>query len=42
MLQEVTTTGAHQRLHLEEYADQVKAKNRTIKDVQKGNREHLY
>jgi chromosome segregation ATPase len=21
MLQEVTTTGAHQRLHLEEYAD---------------------
>jgi chromosome segregation ATPase len=33
--------GAHQCLHLEEYADQVKAKNRFIKDIQKGNRELL-
>jgi hypothetical protein len=37
MLQEVTVTGAHQRLRLEEYADQVKAKNHFIKDIQKGN-----
>jgi hypothetical protein len=41
LLQEVTTTGAHLRLHLEEYVDQVKAKNRAIKDIQKGNRELL-
>jgi chromosome segregation ATPase len=41
MLQEVTMTSAHPRLHLEEYADQVKAKNRCIKDIQKGNRELL-
>jgi septal ring factor EnvC (AmiA/AmiB activator) len=41
LLQEVTTTGAHLRLHLEECADQVKAKNRVVKDIQKGNRELL-
>jgi septal ring factor EnvC (AmiA/AmiB activator) len=34
-------TDTHQRLCLEEYADQMKAKNRTIKDIQKGNRELL-
>jgi septal ring factor EnvC (AmiA/AmiB activator) len=28
-------------LRLEEYADQVKAKNRAVKDIQKGNRELL-
>jgi septal ring factor EnvC (AmiA/AmiB activator) len=33
--------GAHRRLRLEECADQVKAKNRVIKDIQKGNRELL-
>jgi hypothetical protein len=37
LLQEVTTTGAHLRLRLEECTGQVKAKNRTIKDIQKGN-----
>jgi hypothetical protein len=41
LLQEVTATGAHLRLHLEECADQVKAKNRVVKDIQKGNRELL-
>jgi hypothetical protein len=41
LLQEVTATGAHLRLRLEECADQVKAKNRVIKDIQKGNRELL-
>jgi hypothetical protein len=41
MLQEVTTTSAHQSLCLEEYAHQVKAKNRFIKGIQKGNRELL-
>jgi hypothetical protein len=41
LLQEVTTTGAHLRLRLEECAGQVKAKNRIIKDIQKGNRELL-
>jgi hypothetical protein len=39
LLQEVTTMDAHLRLRLEEYAVQVKAKNRTVKDIQKGNRE---
>jgi hypothetical protein len=29
--------GAHLCLHLEDWAGQVKAKNRAIKDVQKGN-----
>jgi hypothetical protein len=33
LLQEVTATGAHLRLCLEECADQVKAKNRVIKDI---------
>jgi chromosome segregation ATPase len=33
--------GAHLRLHLEDYAGQVKAKNRAVKDIQKGNRELL-
>jgi septal ring factor EnvC (AmiA/AmiB activator) len=38
LLQEVMVTGTHQCLCLEEYASQVKAKNRAIKDIQKGNR----
>jgi chromosome segregation ATPase len=38
---EVTATGAHLCLRLEECADQVKAKNRVVKDIQKGNRELL-
>jgi hypothetical protein len=37
LLQEVTATGAHLRLRLEECVDQVKAKNRVIKDIKKGN-----
>jgi hypothetical protein len=41
LLQEVTVTGTHLRLCLEECADQVKAKNRVIKNIQKGNRELL-
>jgi hypothetical protein len=41
LLQEVTAMGAHQRLCLEEYADQVKAKNRVIMDIHKGNWELL-
>jgi chromosome segregation ATPase len=41
LFQEVTATGAHLRLRLEECADQVKAKNRVVKDIQKGNRELL-
>jgi hypothetical protein len=41
LLQEVTPTGTHLRLHLEECAGQVKAKNRVVKDIQKGNRELL-
>jgi hypothetical protein len=41
LLQEVTAIGAHLRLCLEEYAGQVNAKNRAIKDIQKGNRELL-
>jgi hypothetical protein len=41
LLQEVTATGAHLRLCLEEWAGQVKAKNRAVKDIQKGNRELL-
>jgi hypothetical protein len=39
LLQEVTATGAHLRLRLEECTDLVKAKNRVVKDIQKGNRE---
>jgi hypothetical protein len=38
LLQEVTVMGAHLRLRLEECTDQVKAKNRVIKDIQRGNR----
>jgi chromosome segregation ATPase len=41
LLQEVTTTDTHLRLRLEEYASQVKAKNCTVKDIQKGNWELL-
>jgi hypothetical protein len=41
LLQEVTATSTHLRLRLEECADQVKAKSRVIKDIQKGNRELL-
>jgi cytochrome c oxidase assembly factor CtaG len=41
LLQVVTTTGAHLRLHLEECVNQVKAKNRVVKDIQKGNQELL-
>jgi septal ring factor EnvC (AmiA/AmiB activator) len=33
--------GAHLCLRLEECANQVKAKNRVVKDIQKGNRELL-
>jgi hypothetical protein len=40
-LQEVTAMGAHLCLRLEECTNQVKAKNRVIKDIQKGNRELL-
>jgi hypothetical protein len=41
LLHEVAATGAHLRLRLEECTDQVKAKNRVVKDIQKGNRELL-
>jgi hypothetical protein len=41
LLQEVTATGVHMRLRLEECADQVKAKNCAVKDIQKGNQEIL-
>jgi cell division septum initiation protein DivIVA len=41
MFQEVTATGAYQRLRLEEYDHQVSAMNRLIKDIRKGNRELL-
>jgi hypothetical protein len=41
LLQEVTTTGTHLCLHLEECTGQVKAKNCAIKDIQKDNRELL-
>jgi hypothetical protein len=37
LLQEVTATGAHLHLFLEECTGQVKAKNRAVKDIQKGN-----
>jgi hypothetical protein len=33
LLQEVTATGTHLRLHLEECAGQVKAKNHIVKDI---------
>jgi chromosome segregation ATPase len=38
LLQEAIAAGAHLRLRLEDCADQVKAKNRVVKDIQKGNR----
>jgi chromosome segregation ATPase len=41
LLQVVTATGAHLRLHLEECVGQVKAKNCIVKDIQKGNQELL-
>jgi hypothetical protein len=41
LLQEVTMMGAHLCLCLEECADQVKAKNRVVKEIQKGNWELL-
>jgi chromosome segregation ATPase len=41
LLHEVTATGAHLRLYLEECASQVKAKNRVVKDIQEGNWELL-
>jgi septal ring factor EnvC (AmiA/AmiB activator) len=41
LLQEVTATGAHPCLRLEECTGQVKTKNRIVKDIQKGNRELL-
>jgi hypothetical protein len=41
LLQQVTATGAHLRLRLEECAGQVNAKNYVIKDIQEGNRELL-
>jgi septal ring factor EnvC (AmiA/AmiB activator) len=41
LLQEVTATGTHLRLHLEECAGQVKAKNHVVKDIQEGNWELL-
>jgi predicted nucleic acid-binding Zn-ribbon protein len=41
LLQEVMATGAHLRLRLVECAGQVKAKNHVVKDIQKGNQEHL-
>jgi chromosome segregation ATPase len=41
LLQEVTTTGTHLRLHLEKCTDQVKVKNCVVKDIQKSNRELL-
>jgi cytochrome c oxidase assembly factor CtaG len=41
LLQEVTVTGVYLCLRLEECTDQVKAKTRVVKDIQKGNRELL-
>jgi chromosome segregation ATPase len=41
LLQEVTSMGSHLCLHLEECIGQVKARNRVVKDIQKGNRELL-
>jgi chromosome segregation ATPase len=41
LLQEVTAMGAHLCLHLEQCTGQANAKNRIIKDIQKGNRELL-
>jgi septal ring factor EnvC (AmiA/AmiB activator) len=41
LLQDVTSMCVHLFLHLEGCAGQVKAKNRAIKDIQKGKRELL-
>jgi chromosome segregation ATPase len=41
LLQEVTATGTHLRLHLDECTGQVKVKNHIIKNIQKGNQELL-
>jgi hypothetical protein len=41
MFQEVKTTGAYQRLRLEEYDHLVSTKNRLNKNIQKDNRELL-
>jgi hypothetical protein len=41
LLQEVTASGTHLRLRLEEYAGKVKATNHASKDIQKGNKELL-
>jgi hypothetical protein len=41
LLQEVIVMGAHLRLRLEEYVGQVKAQNRAVKHIQKGNQELL-
>jgi septal ring factor EnvC (AmiA/AmiB activator) len=41
LLQEVTATGAHLCLRLEDCVGQVKAKNRVVKDIQEGSQEHL-
>jgi chromosome segregation ATPase len=41
LLQEVTATRTHLCLRLEECAGQLNAKNRAVKDIQKGNRELL-
>jgi chromosome segregation ATPase len=39
LLQDVTVMSAHLRLYPEECADQVNAKHRAVKDIQKANRE---
>jgi hypothetical protein len=41
LIQEATATGAFQHMRLEEYDDRVQEQNRTIQDIQKGNRELL-
>jgi hypothetical protein len=41
LLKQVTATGAHLRLHLEECAGQMKAKNYVVKDIHEGNRKLL-
>jgi septal ring factor EnvC (AmiA/AmiB activator) len=41
LLQVVLATGAHLCLSLEEYTSQMKTKNHTVKDIQKGSQELL-
>jgi hypothetical protein len=41
MLQDITATGTHLCLRLEEHAGQVKAQNHAVKNLQEGNRELL-